>query len=166
MPSTRSGANYSPLSNSQKGHRPEYGRSQSVSEKQGSVNESQTGKLCHSEAYNTVLPSNRADTTTRSLVTQWIPSIDGKGKNDAFNRRMGEKQPSNTQASAQNSFSSQKNQFKHEKAATSSEKRQRQSTSYKALQPGLQNPKDSAGCHGKCIPDGQNNDGTTEKGRS
>ncbi|MBW0515512.1 hypothetical protein O181_055227 [Austropuccinia psidii MF-1] len=33
-------------------------------------------------------------------------------------------------------------------------------------QPGLQNTKDSAGCHGKCISDGQSNDGITEKGGS
>ncbi|MBW0539512.1 hypothetical protein O181_079227 [Austropuccinia psidii MF-1] len=33
-------------------------------------------------------------------------------------------------------------------------------------QPGLQNPKHSEGCHGKCISDGQNNDGITEKGGS
>ncbi|MBW0544861.1 hypothetical protein O181_084576 [Austropuccinia psidii MF-1] len=33
----------------------------------GSVNGSQTDKLCHYEAHNTVLPSNKADTTTRSL---------------------------------------------------------------------------------------------------
>ncbi|MBW0486629.1 hypothetical protein O181_026344 [Austropuccinia psidii MF-1] len=52
---------------SQKGHRNDYGRSQSVSEEQGSVNETQTDKLCHAEADNTVLPSNRAGTSTRSL---------------------------------------------------------------------------------------------------
>ncbi|MBW0474627.1 hypothetical protein O181_014342 [Austropuccinia psidii MF-1] len=35
MPSTRSGASYNPSSSSQKGHRPDYGRSQSVTEGQG-----------------------------------------------------------------------------------------------------------------------------------
>ncbi|MBW0574684.1 hypothetical protein O181_114399 [Austropuccinia psidii MF-1] len=50
-----------------KGYRCDYGRSQTVTERQGSVNGSQTDKLCHSEADNTVLPSNRADTATRSL---------------------------------------------------------------------------------------------------
>ncbi|MBW0462041.1 hypothetical protein O181_001756 [Austropuccinia psidii MF-1] len=50
------------------------------------------------------------------------------------------------------------------KSATSSEQGQRQSTSYKPLQPGLHNPKDSEECHGKCISDGQNNDRFTEKG--
>ncbi|MBW0510315.1 hypothetical protein O181_050030 [Austropuccinia psidii MF-1] len=34
------------------------------------------------------------------------------------------------------------------------------------LKPELQNPKYSAGCHGRCISDGQNNDGITEKGGS
>ncbi|MBW0564577.1 hypothetical protein O181_104292 [Austropuccinia psidii MF-1] len=205
---------YNPSRRSQKGYRCDYGRSQSVAEGQGSVNETQTDKLCHSEADNTVLPSNRADTTTRSLsghkqshpealqkciasqivpdpckyveklheclpdckkilgpfqhfqVTQWMASIDGKEKNDAFNRRMEEKQPSTTQLSTKNSPSSQKKKFQCEKAATSSEQGQRQGTSYKTLQPGLQNPKDSAGCHGKCISDGQNNDVITEKGGS
>ncbi|MBW0558479.1 hypothetical protein O181_098194 [Austropuccinia psidii MF-1] len=38
-----------------------------IAEGQGSVNGSQPDKLCHYEAYNTVLPSKRADTTTRSL---------------------------------------------------------------------------------------------------
>ncbi|MBW0592399.1 hypothetical protein O181_132114 [Austropuccinia psidii MF-1] len=67
MPSTRSGASYNPSSSSQKGHRRDYGRSQSVTEGQGSVYDLQINKLCHSEADKTVLPSKRADTTTRSL---------------------------------------------------------------------------------------------------
>ncbi|MBW0469244.1 hypothetical protein O181_008959 [Austropuccinia psidii MF-1] len=67
MPSTRSVASYKPSSSSQKGYRCDYGRSQSDTEGQGSENEPQAEKLCHFEAYNTVLPSNRADTATRSL---------------------------------------------------------------------------------------------------
>ncbi|MBW0566344.1 hypothetical protein O181_106059 [Austropuccinia psidii MF-1] len=67
MPSTRSGASYNPSRSSQKGYRHDYGRSQSVAEGQGSVNGSLTDKLCHSEADNTVLPSKKADTATRSL---------------------------------------------------------------------------------------------------
>ncbi|MBW0572947.1 hypothetical protein O181_112662 [Austropuccinia psidii MF-1] len=67
MPSTRSGASYNPSSSSQKRHRRDYGRSQSVTEGQGSVHDLQINKLCHSEAHNTVLPSNRADNATRSL---------------------------------------------------------------------------------------------------
>ncbi|MBW0581618.1 hypothetical protein O181_121333 [Austropuccinia psidii MF-1] len=67
MPSTRSGASYHPSSSSRKGHRCDYGGSQSVTEGQGSVDDFQSNKLCHSEAYNTVLPSKRAETTTRSL---------------------------------------------------------------------------------------------------
>ncbi|MBW0591669.1 hypothetical protein O181_131384 [Austropuccinia psidii MF-1] len=67
MPSTRSGASYNPSSSSQKGHRRDYGRSQSVTEGQGSVYDLQINKLCHSEADNTILPSNRGDNTTRSL---------------------------------------------------------------------------------------------------
>ncbi|MBW0546738.1 hypothetical protein O181_086453 [Austropuccinia psidii MF-1] len=97
-------------------------------------------------------------------VTQWMASIDGKEKHDSFNRRMEEEQPSTTQASAKNSPSSQQQKFQCEKEATSSEQGKRKSTSYKALQPGLQNPKDSERCHGKCVSDGQNNDGITAKG--
>ncbi|MBW0489911.1 hypothetical protein O181_029626 [Austropuccinia psidii MF-1] len=67
MPSTRSGASYNPSSSFQKSYRCDYGRSQSVTEGQGSVDDFQINKLCHSEADNTVLPSNRADTATRSL---------------------------------------------------------------------------------------------------
>ncbi|MBW0581414.1 hypothetical protein O181_121129 [Austropuccinia psidii MF-1] len=67
MPSNRSGASYNPPSSSQKGYRPDYGRSHSVTEGQGSVDDLQINKLCHSEAYNTILPSNRAETATRSL---------------------------------------------------------------------------------------------------
>ncbi|MBW0579037.1 hypothetical protein O181_118752 [Austropuccinia psidii MF-1] len=135
MPSTRSGASYNTSRSSQKGHRSD----------------------------NTVLPSNRADTSTRSLighiksqpeglqqciaaqrvpdtcrsveqlheflpdcekipgpsqhlqVTQWMESIDGKEEHDAFNRRMEEKQPSTTKASAKNSPSNQQEQFQPEK---------------------------------------------------
>ncbi|MBW0590589.1 hypothetical protein O181_130304 [Austropuccinia psidii MF-1] len=67
MPSTRSGASYNTLCSSQKGDRCDDVRSQSVLEGQGSVNEPQTDKLCYSEADNTVLPSKRDDTATRSL---------------------------------------------------------------------------------------------------
>ncbi|MBW0567572.1 hypothetical protein O181_107287 [Austropuccinia psidii MF-1] len=67
MPSTRSGASYNPSSSSQKGHRRDYGRSQSVTEGQGSVDDLKINKLCHYEADNTILHSNRADNATRSL---------------------------------------------------------------------------------------------------
>ncbi|MBW0591364.1 hypothetical protein O181_131079 [Austropuccinia psidii MF-1] len=79
---------------------------------------------------------------------------------------MEENQPSTTQAIAKSSISSQNQKLQHEKAATSSEQVQGQGTSHKSLQPGLQNPKDLAGCHGKCISDGHNNDGIAEKGGS
>ncbi|MBW0512128.1 hypothetical protein O181_051843 [Austropuccinia psidii MF-1] len=67
MPSTRSGASYKPSSSSQKVHRCDDGRRQSVTEEQGSADDLQINKLCHSEADNTILPSNRADTATRRL---------------------------------------------------------------------------------------------------
>ncbi|MBW0560062.1 hypothetical protein O181_099777 [Austropuccinia psidii MF-1] len=99
-------------------------------------------------------------------VTQWMSSIDGKEKHDAFNSIMKEKQPSTTEASAKNSLNSQQQQFQREEAATSSEKRQRKGTNHKNLQPVLQNTKYSAKCHGKCILDGQNNEGILEEGGS
>ncbi|MBW0505524.1 hypothetical protein O181_045239 [Austropuccinia psidii MF-1] len=95
-----------------------------------------------------------------------MASIDGKEEHDAFNRRMEEKQPFTTQESATNIPSGQLNQFQCEKESTSSEQGQRQGTSHKTLHKGLKNPKDSAGCHGKCISDFQNHDGITEKGGS
>ncbi|MBW0491313.1 hypothetical protein O181_031028 [Austropuccinia psidii MF-1] len=67
MPSTRSGASYSPSRTSQKGYRHHYGRSQSVTEGQGEVNGCQIEKLYHSDADNTALPSKRTENTTRNL---------------------------------------------------------------------------------------------------
>ncbi|MBW0586692.1 hypothetical protein O181_126407 [Austropuccinia psidii MF-1] len=212
MPSTRSGASYKPSRSSQKGHRHDYGRSQSDTEGQGSVKDFHNNKLSNSEADDTILPSKISDTATRSLsghlksqpeglqqctaaqrvpdpcrsveklhelipdckkipgssqhlqVTQWMASIDGKQEYDAFNSRMEEKQPSTTKASAKTSPSGQQQQFQHEKAATSSKQGKREGTSPKTLQPGLQDFKNSEGCHGKCISDGQNHDGITEEG--
>ncbi|MBW0538700.1 hypothetical protein O181_078415, partial [Austropuccinia psidii MF-1] len=60
-------SSYNPSSNSQKGHGRDYGRSQSVKEGEGSVDDPQINKSCYSEADNTILTSNRAETTTRSL---------------------------------------------------------------------------------------------------
>ncbi|MBW0532501.1 hypothetical protein O181_072216 [Austropuccinia psidii MF-1] len=60
-------ASYNPSTSSQKGHRHDYGRSQSVTEGQGLIDDFQIDKLCHSEADNTVLPPKRAETSTRSL---------------------------------------------------------------------------------------------------
>ncbi|MBW0576091.1 hypothetical protein O181_115806 [Austropuccinia psidii MF-1] len=95
-----------------------------------------------------------------------MASIDGKNKYDSFNSRMEEKQPFTTKASAKTSPSGQQQQFQREKAATSSKQGQREGTSTKALQPGIQDSKVSAGSHGKCVSDGQNHDGITEEGGS
>ncbi|MBW0567698.1 hypothetical protein O181_107413, partial [Austropuccinia psidii MF-1] len=65
--SLANGASFNPSRSSQKGHRRDYGRSQSVKERQGSVYDFQINKLCHSEADKTILPSKRAYTATRSL---------------------------------------------------------------------------------------------------
>ncbi|MBW0587515.1 hypothetical protein O181_127230 [Austropuccinia psidii MF-1] len=67
-----------------------------------------------------------------------MASIDGKEEYGAFNRRMEEKQPTTTKASAKTSPSGLQQQFQREKAATSSKQRKREGTSPKALQPGLQ----------------------------
>ncbi|MBW0590281.1 hypothetical protein O181_129996 [Austropuccinia psidii MF-1] len=93
-----------------------------------------------------------------------MASIDGKELNDALETRMEEKQPSTTQTSVKNIPNGQQQQFQHEKAATSSKQGQREGTSPKALQQRIQDSKDSAGCHGKCISDGQNHDGITGEG--
>ncbi|MBW0591145.1 hypothetical protein O181_130860 [Austropuccinia psidii MF-1] len=66
MPSTRSGASYNPSSSSQKGNRRDYGGSQPGTEGKGSVDDFQPTKIGHSDSDNTILPSQRADTTTRS----------------------------------------------------------------------------------------------------
>ncbi|MBW0531938.1 hypothetical protein O181_071653 [Austropuccinia psidii MF-1] len=95
-----------------------------------------------------------------------MASTDGKEEYDAFNSRMEEKQLSTTKASAKTSSSGQKQQFQRERSATGSKQGQREGTSPKTLQPGIQDSKDSAGCHGKCILDGQNHDGITEEGGS
>ncbi|MBW0584225.1 hypothetical protein O181_123940 [Austropuccinia psidii MF-1] len=93
-----------------------------------------------------------------------MASNDGKEEHDALNSIMEEKQPSTTQTSAKISPSGQQQQFQCEKAAKSSEQGQRKGTSHKTLQPGIQDSKDSTECHGKCIPDGQSNDGITKEG--
>ncbi|MBW0589484.1 hypothetical protein O181_129199 [Austropuccinia psidii MF-1] len=67
MPSTRSGARYKPSRNSQKGHRRDYGTSQSDKEGQGLVKDFQNNKLSISEPDDTILPSKRSETPTRSL---------------------------------------------------------------------------------------------------
>ncbi|MBW0469289.1 hypothetical protein O181_009004 [Austropuccinia psidii MF-1] len=67
MPFPRSGASYNPSSSFKRNFERDYGRRKSVSEGQGSLNELQTDKLCYSEAYKTIFPSNRAYTSTRSL---------------------------------------------------------------------------------------------------
>ncbi|MBW0585464.1 hypothetical protein O181_125179 [Austropuccinia psidii MF-1] len=188
MPSTRSGASYNPSSSSQKGQRHHYGRSQSVTEEQRAetttrslsvhIQSQQEGLQQPIEAQRVPDPCRYVEKLHEFLpdhekipgpsqhlqVTQWMASIDGKEKYDALSNIMAEKQPSTTQESSKNSRNSQKQQLQREKSATRSEKGQRKGNSHKTLQPSLQNPKHSAGCHGKCISDGQNNDGITEKG--
>ncbi|MBW0575751.1 hypothetical protein O181_115466 [Austropuccinia psidii MF-1] len=67
MPSTRSGASYNPSRSSQKGNRCDYGLSKPGTEGKGSVDDFQTTKIGHSDADNTILASQRADTATRTL---------------------------------------------------------------------------------------------------
>ncbi|MBW0593857.1 hypothetical protein O181_133572 [Austropuccinia psidii MF-1] len=82
MPSTRSGPSYNPSRSSQKGYRHDYGRSQPGTEGKGSVDDFQTTKIGCSDADNTILPSQRADTATRSLSghiqsIQQCPAVQG-----------------------------------------------------------------------------------------
>ncbi|MBW0463638.1 hypothetical protein O181_003353 [Austropuccinia psidii MF-1] len=102
---------------------------------------------------------------TSKLPNGWHPLMEKKNM-ILLTAEWRKKNPTTTQESAKNSPSSQKQQFKHEKVATSLEQGQRKSNRYKNLQPGLQNSKYSAGCHGKFISDGHKNDGITEKGGS
>ncbi|MBW0565467.1 hypothetical protein O181_105182 [Austropuccinia psidii MF-1] len=67
MPSIRSGELYKPSSSFQKGHRCDYGRSQSDTEGQGSVKDFHDNKLSNSEADDTILASKRANSAARSL---------------------------------------------------------------------------------------------------
>ncbi|MBW0579417.1 hypothetical protein O181_119132 [Austropuccinia psidii MF-1] len=67
MPSTRSGASFNHSSSSHKGNRRDCGRSQPGTEGKGSVDDLQTTKIGHSDADNTILPLQKADTATRSL---------------------------------------------------------------------------------------------------
>ncbi|MBW0575940.1 hypothetical protein O181_115655, partial [Austropuccinia psidii MF-1] len=60
-------ASYNPSRSSQKGNRRDYGRRQPGTEGRGSVDDFQATKIGHSDAYNTILPSQRAKTATRSL---------------------------------------------------------------------------------------------------
>ncbi|MBW0493887.1 hypothetical protein O181_033602 [Austropuccinia psidii MF-1] len=94
-----------------------------------------------------------------------MASIDGKEEHYAFNSRMEGKKPSTTQRGAKTRPSGHQQQFQREKSLISSEQVQGQGTSHKSIQPGLQNPKHSSGCHGKCVSDGQNHDGMEEKRR-
>ncbi|MBW0479493.1 hypothetical protein O181_019208 [Austropuccinia psidii MF-1] len=132
MPSTRSGASYNPSSSSQKGYKRDYGRSQSVTEGQGSSlkhhkkpkwkfpKPARRHKKCIAaqrvpdpgrfvEKLHEFLPNCEKipGPSQHFKVTQWMESIDGKEKHDAFNSRMEERQPSTTQASAKNSLRSQ-----------------------------------------------------------
>ncbi|MBW0578606.1 hypothetical protein O181_118321 [Austropuccinia psidii MF-1] len=95
-----------------------------------------------------------------------MASIDGKEEYNAFNSRMEEKQPTTTKASAKVSPSGQQQKFQRENAAKSSKQGQREGSSPKSLQPGIQDSKESDGCHGKGVLDGQNYYGITEEGGS
>ncbi|MBW0539673.1 hypothetical protein O181_079388 [Austropuccinia psidii MF-1] len=77
MLSTRSGASYNPSSSSQECQRHDYGRSQSVTEGQGSIDDLPINKFCHFEADNTILHSKRAETATRSLRGHQKSQLEG-----------------------------------------------------------------------------------------
>ncbi|MBW0582347.1 hypothetical protein O181_122062 [Austropuccinia psidii MF-1] len=165
MPSTRSGPSYNPSSSSQKGHRRDYGRSQSVTQGQGpyTATRSLRGHLqSQPECLKQCTAAQRVQAPCRSVeklheflpdcekvpgpsqhlqVTQLMESIDGKEEHDSLNSRMEEKQPSTTQTSSKNIPSSQKQQFQREKAATSSEKGQGKAPTTKPYSMGYRIPK-------------------------
>ncbi|MBW0498687.1 hypothetical protein O181_038402 [Austropuccinia psidii MF-1] len=79
-------ASYNPKCSGQKGNRCDYGRSQSVTDGQGSVEDFQINELCHSEADNTYLPSKRAETSTRSLSGHLQTQLEGLQQSIAAQR--------------------------------------------------------------------------------
>ncbi|MBW0590956.1 hypothetical protein O181_130671 [Austropuccinia psidii MF-1] len=83
---TKAVASYNPSSSSQKGNRRDYVTSQPGKEEKGSVDEFQKNKIGHSDVDNTILPSQRAETSTRSLSghiqcqrqsIQQFPAVEG-----------------------------------------------------------------------------------------
>ncbi|MBW0542020.1 hypothetical protein O181_081735 [Austropuccinia psidii MF-1] len=96
------------------------------------------------------------------LLNGWHPLMEKK--NMMILTEEWREKPSNTQAKAKNSPNSQQQQFQLEEAFKNSEKREGKSTSHKPIPPSLHNPKDSEGCHGKFVSDGQSYDRITEKG--
>ncbi|MBW0589197.1 hypothetical protein O181_128912 [Austropuccinia psidii MF-1] len=173
MPSTRSAASCNPSSSSQKGNRRDYGRSQKGTERKGQPESIQQFPAVHGvpepcravEKLHEFLPDcEKIPGPSRYLqIAQWMASIYEEEKHDALDTRMEAKHTSTTQASAKNRLSGQQPQFQREKAAKSSKQGQRKGTSHQTLQPGLQDSENSTGCHGKCVLDGQNNDGITKE---
>ncbi|MBW0483383.1 hypothetical protein O181_023098 [Austropuccinia psidii MF-1] len=102
---------------------------------------------------------------TCKLLNGWHPLMEKK-KMIHLKAEQRKKNPPPPKKSAKTSDNSQQQKFQCKKEATSSVEGQWKCTSHKTIQPGLQNPKDSTGCHGKCVLDGQNHDGITEKGGS
>ncbi|MBW0570746.1 hypothetical protein O181_110461 [Austropuccinia psidii MF-1] len=171
MPSTRSGASYDPSSSAQKGHRHDYGRSQSVTEGQGAetFTRSLSGHLqSQPEGLQQYIAAQRVPDRCRSVekphellphcektpgpsqhlqVTQWMASIDGKEEHDALNRRMEGKNPPPPKKVPKTAPVDRRSNYNMKKEATTSEQGQRKGTGHKALQPGLQDSTDSTGCH-------------------
>ncbi|MBW0562852.1 hypothetical protein O181_102567 [Austropuccinia psidii MF-1] len=212
MPSTRSGTRYNPSRSSQKAHRYDYGRRQSVSEVQGSVYDSHSIKVVHSEADNTVLPSNRSDTATRSLsgyiqrqpeglknalqhkeyqiladlwkncmksyltlrkclghpntcklINGWHPFME-KNNMMLLTAEWRKQNPIPLKQVPRTSLVARSSDSNVTQQPQAWNKGKGKEPAKKPLQSGLQNPKDSAGFHGKLISDGKNNYLITEKG--
>ncbi|MBW0541528.1 hypothetical protein O181_081243 [Austropuccinia psidii MF-1] len=208
MPSTRSGASYKPSSSFQKGHRRDYGRSQSDKEGQGSVKDFDN-KNCpilklmtlfylqkeltppqeasvdiykaSKKAYNNELQHKEyqilADLwkncmnsyltvrkllghpNTCKLLNGWHPLMEKKNMMllTAEWRKNNPQPPKQVPRPA--AIPMGKGSHKLKTRAKGRHQPQ-------ALQPGIQDSKDSAGCHGKGVSDGQNHDGITEEGGS
>ncbi|MBW0574153.1 hypothetical protein O181_113868 [Austropuccinia psidii MF-1] len=171
MPITRSGAIYNPSISPQKGHRREYGRRQSVTEGKGSRAETATKSLsghiksqleglqqciaaqrvldpCRSvEKMHEFLPDcEKIPGTSQHLqVTQWMASIDGKEKHNAFNSRIEENNPSPAKQVPKTAPVARRSNSNVKKQPQAQNKGKGKAPATRTLHPALQNPKDSAG---------------------
>ncbi|MBW0577707.1 hypothetical protein O181_117422 [Austropuccinia psidii MF-1] len=188
MPSTRFGASYNPSSSSQKGHIHDYGRiilkliklfylqKELTPPQEASVDIYKSSQKAYSNALQHKEYQILADLwkncmnsyltvrnvlgypNTCNLFNGWNPLMEKKNM-----MLLTSEWRENNPSPPKNSPSGQKQKFQREKAATSSEQGHRKGTSHRNLQPGLEDCKDSTGCHGKCISDSQNNDGIENK---
>ncbi|MBW0587047.1 hypothetical protein O181_126762 [Austropuccinia psidii MF-1] len=185
MPSTRSGAGYNPSSSSQKGNRSHYCRSQPGTEGKGSVDDFQTTKIvdiykANHKAYKNALQYKEyqilanlwkncinsyltvkkflGHPNTFKLLNGWHPLMEKKNmmlltlewrKNDP-------PPPKQVPKTAPVASSSRNSNVKKNPKSPNKGKERHKPPNLTARATGYQTP---TGCHGKCVSDGQNNDG-------